>query len=475
MLNELKEELEYCRRKWNLAREKNDESQIQWESLRREFSARKLADSGSQNSAESGFSDDDECSEEATQSKVPFDTIEAPVIVCQPVLLYTAADASDSELASGSGSNSKDLHPQLSRELRKKKVKKVKTKSGAETLEDMFYRISGTEPPEESSSESEEEDELFEEQPQELGTLMAIPEEIITFTEETETHTPESDHEAMSDYVDPEDEERRQRRAERFQRLEDQCAQLINQVMKTATRGNELNKQLDDVHNRYRTPTRDANAPTISSPDACNEGASTSSATAESVDTAGLTEREQEFTSRRAARLKRLEEECKAFLNKVNATNTRATDLNTKIDNLHEHHSSRLAERASLVKSTSTEVVETSSEVPETNISQETDAAIDNHQPINPSELNDNIDIVIDSVISNPSKEVDTECSSTSHIDNLIDNNQPASQPEVAENYDSSPHVPTADTEQDPHQPDPSDLNPAPETPTQNNDEPNDG
>lgn len=367
MLNELKEELEYCRRKWNLAREKNDESQIQWDTLRREFTARKLQDSGSQNSAESGFSDDpvsdDEGSEIAiTSTDVAEKQFEVPVIVAQPVLLQDAQILTKNGEASGSGISKL----QLSAELRKKKPKKVRTKSNAETLEDMFYRISGLDPPEESSSEeSEDEDELLEEQVAELSTLVAIPEEIICFTDEvaTQSQTPEPEIEIVSDFMDPEDEERRQRRAERFQRLEEQCAQLINQVMKTATRGNELNKQLDDVHNRYRTPTREqAGSSTTTSFDegastsaSFDEGASTSATVPSDNDTSCLTEKEQEFVSRRAARLKRLEDECKAFLNKVNATNDKGTDLNTKLDTLHDQHSARLSERKSLSKGSSTD------------------------------------------------------------------------------------------------------------------------
>lgn len=356
MLNELKEELEYCRRKWNLAREKNDESQIQWDTLRREFTARKLQDSGSQNSAESGFSDDpvsdDDGSELPTSTIVTEKQYEVPVIIAQPVLLQEAITLDKNSEASGSGIGKL----QLSAELRKKKTKKVKTKTNAETLEDMFYRISGLEPPEESSSdESEEEEELFEEP--ELISLLVIPEEVISITEEeaTQSSTPEPEIEALSDFVDPEDEERRQRRAERFQRLEEQCAQLIKQVNKTATRGNELNKQLDDVHNRYRTPTREAHSAGSSTTVSFDEGASTSSNVPPDTNTNCLTEKEQEFVSRRAARLKRLEDECKAFLNKVSATNEKGTDLCTKLDALHEHHSARLTERKSISKESSTD------------------------------------------------------------------------------------------------------------------------
>ncbi|CAO1432880.1 unnamed protein product [Diamesa serratosioi] len=55
ILNELKSELEYCRKKWALAREKNNESEIQCRALRQEFTLRKIQD---QNSAESGYSDE---------------------------------------------------------------------------------------------------------------------------------------------------------------------------------------------------------------------------------------------------------------------------------------------------------------------------------------------------------------------------------------------------------------------------------
>ncbi|CAL7934120.1 unnamed protein product [Xylocopa violacea] len=60
MLQELKQELEYCREKWESARQKNTNTELEWRSLRREFAARKalaVHDSFS-NSAESGFSDE---------------------------------------------------------------------------------------------------------------------------------------------------------------------------------------------------------------------------------------------------------------------------------------------------------------------------------------------------------------------------------------------------------------------------------
>ncbi|XP_063216622.1 protein Daple [Bacillus rossius redtenbacheri] len=61
LLTELKQELEYCRETWEMAREKNSQSEEQWQTLRREFASRKKGSSGSlDNSGESGFSDDKE-------------------------------------------------------------------------------------------------------------------------------------------------------------------------------------------------------------------------------------------------------------------------------------------------------------------------------------------------------------------------------------------------------------------------------
>ena len=72
MLQELKQELEYCREKWESARQKNTNTELEWRSLRREFAARKAlaAHDSFNNSAESGFSDErgDDTDEEEDDS-----------------------------------------------------------------------------------------------------------------------------------------------------------------------------------------------------------------------------------------------------------------------------------------------------------------------------------------------------------------------------------------------------------------------
>lgn len=390
MLNELKEELEYCRRKWTLAREKNDESQTQWNSLRREFTARKLQDAGSQLSAESGYSDDPASDDEPLISEaMPLvdDTLAAgasiasscsvmveqltagvqePLIVGMPVIVHQQnGDGDGGAGSSGSQSNKDGPDKQplvLSLELRKKKpksAKKTKKTGGAESLEEMFYRISGQEKPDsESESDSEYDDEEDDDDDDVdvnvTETKAIIDSNSITdnvATVEQEPAAPETEHiPTPSEIAEAEDEERHQRRAIRFERLEEQCQQLISQVQRTSSRGDELNRQLDDVHNRYRTPTREASVagqseagPSASATDTeCSASASNTSTDA-GTDEACMTPKEQEYTSRRAARLLRLEAECQAFLNRVSVTNSRANELNDKATTLHEHHSARLA------------------------------------------------------------------------------------------------------------------------------------
>ncbi|XP_069703372.1 myosin-10 [Periplaneta americana] len=59
MLTELKQELEYCREKWERARQKNSDTELQWRTLRREFASRKKQPQDDlNNSGESGYSDE---------------------------------------------------------------------------------------------------------------------------------------------------------------------------------------------------------------------------------------------------------------------------------------------------------------------------------------------------------------------------------------------------------------------------------
>jgi hypothetical protein len=73
LLNELKAELEYCRKKWALARAINNDSEEQLEQMRHEFAQRKIQD---KNSAESGYSDEHVSDTESNEGLSDKDRIE---------------------------------------------------------------------------------------------------------------------------------------------------------------------------------------------------------------------------------------------------------------------------------------------------------------------------------------------------------------------------------------------------------------
>ncbi|XP_028156518.1 protein MLP1 [Ostrinia furnacalis] len=82
LLNELKEELEYCREKWEQAREKNTQSEKDWRKLRAEFSSRKTGSPAFNNSAESGYSDE-RPSDESSESNDESEYVTEPPIRCK--------------------------------------------------------------------------------------------------------------------------------------------------------------------------------------------------------------------------------------------------------------------------------------------------------------------------------------------------------------------------------------------------------
>lgn len=84
LLNELKEELEYCREKWDEAREKNSQSERDWKKLRAEFTSRKTK-TGSpsfNNSGESGYSDE-RPSDDSSESNDESEYVSEPPIRCK--------------------------------------------------------------------------------------------------------------------------------------------------------------------------------------------------------------------------------------------------------------------------------------------------------------------------------------------------------------------------------------------------------
>lgn len=240
VLNELKDELEYCRHKWALAREKNNESEIQWKSLQREFANRKLIDAN--NSAESGYSDDDSEIELNTAEELST-TIEDEGCTSQPEQIKECYEAKFNI-----------VEPKA---LMAVTVSKTSTelKPKPETAEEMFYRLSGyggegstsqsteTASPDEQCSTSETNGESS-------TTVLPSAETALRPVILDDQTNGEPSQITVSPLTETE-EEYTARRSARLQRLEEQCRQLISNVTQTVDRGEQMNTQLDGLHRRY--------------------------------------------------------------------------------------------------------------------------------------------------------------------------------------------------------------------------------
>ncbi|XP_061717947.1 putative leucine-rich repeat-containing protein DDB_G0290503 [Cydia pomonella] len=84
LLNELKDELEYCREKWEQAREKNTQSERDWRKLRAEFTSRKTKSNSPSfnNSGESGYSDE-RPSDDSSESNDESEYVTEPLLRCK--------------------------------------------------------------------------------------------------------------------------------------------------------------------------------------------------------------------------------------------------------------------------------------------------------------------------------------------------------------------------------------------------------
>lgn len=319
MLSELKEELEYCRRKWALAKEKNKESQTQWDSLRLEFSKRKQLDAS--NSAESGYSDgpasedDDEnidvaaasptrrgnkekfllkveqsgrkmprihsvspirCAKEIIENRRNSDTTvtqfatemfqsTAPVLV-QPIM-HTAFEGENSvkigvhfETDSSPTSSSalvKVTEPNVhgSKPSAAAVRKLIESKASTSKSKTCFEQRTSRAAPKAAGEKPEESLEAM--------FLRLSGQETETNNESTDDDEPEARNREDSDSGESDilikDEEIRKLRAARIQRLEEQCKSLLTQVTRTSNRNDELNRQVDQIQRRF-TPVRETTA-----------------------------------------------------------------------------------------------------------------------------------------------------------------------------------------------------------------------
>jgi len=228
VLTELKQELEYCREKWDQARLKNTQSQEDWQSLREEFARRKCS-----TSVESGFEDD--------ESRVAIADSGACSDDDENWLKTLSLDTSETETVDEPQSETettgiKRLEKQ-SRSLLNQMVRTSRTSDSiSERLEELQRQYGRSGRP--TTSESEDSSEVLVEIPgtSTSSSLTVQPdEENILTTDEIVLRTEEEEEEEERLQQDtailrPDEEERLQRRAARLKRLEEQCLGLFRQV-----------------------------------------------------------------------------------------------------------------------------------------------------------------------------------------------------------------------------------------------------
>ncbi|XP_055685406.1 restin homolog [Lutzomyia longipalpis] len=315
LLLELKEELEYCRQKWAKAREKNEDSELQWESLRREFANRKDGSA----SAESGYSDDPASEEEE----------EDDAKSCKEV-------DSEDEVQDGdkTATTTTPIMPQM------------RLTGASETLEEMFNRISGA---------------VLE------NPLQEIPGDSSVSAEVPPTPTPDGPEmdgggnsiaSTSRSVLTANEEDYTARRAARLKRLEEECKVFVAKMTENRNRGSQLSNHLDRVHIRFaETHHVDGNAnaappgpeedlpESIETPSNRAEEAPSTTSREESPLTTNprgiLTATEEDYTTRRSERIQRLEAQCRELMDKMTANRNRGEELSEQLDEMHQRFSTR--------------------------------------------------------------------------------------------------------------------------------------
>lgn len=406
LLSELKDELEYCRRKWALARAKNDESQELCNDWRREFARRKLEDAN--HSAESGYSDSGPQSDEdsAGGAVVQGDGASAETSACRRKHLRDqfehtrkikrmqstspgrqAAAAADSEAGAEETEeivlrwNSapptcgwREVEVQEEEEVTTEDVPSTSRGAVPKTTHSSRSRqrgkaqaeTEGSTPEPSSSPATADRIQKLEEQCKSLiqqvletsGNRERLEIQLCQFQDEI---TPAQHAVPLEEFINrkrlermtrassapatgsltPREEEYTRKRSERLGRLEEESRQLLSRIRRTADRGHYLKKSLDRIR---RAPSREGSFESNTEEEPKEEASPAPSApsvpsVAPSVPVASpLTAEEEAYTSRRAARLQRMEQESQQLLSQLSRNTQRGESLSNRLDTLHERH-----------------------------------------------------------------------------------------------------------------------------------------
>ncbi|OWR50153.1 putative Ofd1 protein [Danaus plexippus plexippus] len=420
LLNELKEELEYCREKWEQAREKNTQSEKDWRKLRTEFSNRKLKPDlqSLTNSAESGYSDErpsDESSESNDESeyaepkvkckkkfKKSFETIidssadfnlaaerEDPVSDMLDVAelpLDTHDDNIDCDASDSMNSESlckekvcdetEDEIPDIVNESCLKLTTDIHGENIDTASSGPSINIDGSIDPAPNIHDIEKYQQIHENgekivgkshlvdkviepednmininlpstsqnvdfQNNDIGGTLSVSTKNIVNTSESEQLTENShvDFKAILENVRKQN-ERLEMKDKRLSNLEQGCSSVLEDMSNTLTVGDEMIAKLDNLRNPNKAALEEYNSNEsnkVDSPDSDTESKPSSST--EEPSSSREIDHEARFAAR-DLRLKRLEEQTKSLVKKVNKTATKGVRINYKLEELHNIYGS---------------------------------------------------------------------------------------------------------------------------------------
>lgn len=261
MLSELKQELEYCRDKWERARQKNDESETEWKKLRREFAARKIKnnpDTSLNDSAESGYSDEqNESGEEAENFDADRSSTQSPI--------DKKLATEESEEQPGTSRGAIPRTSQSSREQRAIRLKRLedqcqllvrqvditthKSNFLSNRLEELHEQCTTSEEIRrpivlKRDSEGASSSEVVELPIDISRAQMNQTEEAAVCLEQIENSQPLT-------YASVKNESEKETREERLNRLENEGQALVASVVGTVEKSEDLSSKLDEIHNKY--------------------------------------------------------------------------------------------------------------------------------------------------------------------------------------------------------------------------------
>lgn len=323
MLTELKQELEYCREKWEQAREKNSNTEEQWKQLRSEFALRKVTTVDDlNNSAESGYSDERECSSD-DDSSYDANKNKSKTNSSQSSPVKTSSDTEDNDEISH-GSDAEDLlESAFSKACSASALQQPKLK-----LSEVYVLNSDAS----SATENTHVETTNEEQITDvtIGCDNDIVTEDITETLHSSDTLPQTELTVQIEdnlHTDVQDEEIQTNSSQNS----DETQTCTETVVPSSSHCSELQKTDDELPNE-----------TEISQNSVKEAMQSSNAdlqsTSQSVEQVQRTS--EEILSKREERLRRLEEQCKLLVKKVTNTTNRRAELSSRIQTLHEQYGS---------------------------------------------------------------------------------------------------------------------------------------